>query len=67
MTFNNSFEKAKSFIKSFSGTKIQELEHYVVVYLNAQEPDVSVTHIGGSSTNFKGIKDINVKRLQKIY
>ena len=61
--FNNSFEKAKSFIKSFTGGKIQELEHYVVPHLNAQKSDVSVIHIGGNNINFKGIKDINVKRI----
>ena len=61
--FNNSFEKAKSFIKSFPEAKIQELEHYVVSHLNAQKPDVSVIHIGGNDINFKGINDINVKRI----
>ena len=61
--FNNSFEKAKSFIKSFPGAKIQELGHYVVPHLNAQKPDVSVIHIGGNHLNFKGKNDINVERI----
>ena len=59
--FNNSFEKAKSFI-SFPGAKIEELQHYVVPDLNAEKPDVSVIHIGGNNTNFKGINDINLKK-----
>ena len=33
--FNNSFEKVKSFIKSFPGAKIQKLEHYVIPHLSA--------------------------------
>ena len=61
--FNNSFEKAKSVIKFFPWAKIQELEHYVVPHLNAQKLDVSVIHIGGNNINFKGINDINVKRI----
>ena len=61
--FNNSFEKAKSFIKSFRGAEVQELEHYVVPHLNAQNPDVSVIHIGGNKINFIDINDINVKRI----
>ena len=61
--FNNSFEKAKSFIKSFPGAKIQELGHYLVPHLNAQKPGVSVIHIGGNNVNFKGINDINVQSI----
>ena len=61
--FNNSSEKAKSFIKSFPGAKIQELEHYVIPHLNAQKPDVSVIHIVGNIINFKNTNDINVKRI----
>ena len=50
--FENSFEKAKLFIKSFPGAKIEELEHYVVPHLNVQRSDVSVIDIGGKNTNF---------------
>ena len=60
--FNNSFEKDKTFIKSFPGGKIEESEHYVVPHVNAQNPDVPVVHIGGNNINFEGINDINVKR-----
>ena len=56
--FNNSCEKAKTFQEA----KIQELENYIVLHLNAQKADVSVIYIGGN-TNFKGINDINVKRI----
>ena len=35
--FNNLFEKAKSLIKSFPRTKLQELEYYVAPHLNAQK------------------------------
>ena len=56
--FSNSFEKAKTFQEA----KIQELENYIALHLNAQKPDVFVIHIGGN-TNFKGINDINVKRI----
>ena len=63
--FNNSFGKSKSFIKSFSGAKIKELEHYVVPHLNAQKPDISVIQIEGNNINFKGINDINVKRIEE--
>ena len=63
--FNNSFEKSKSFIKSFPGAKIKELEHYVVPHLNAQKPDISVIQIEGNNINFKGINDINVKRIEE--
>ena len=31
--FNNSFEKAKSFIKSFPGAKIQELRYHVAPHI----------------------------------
>ena len=45
--FKNSFGKAKSFIKSFPGAKIQEPEHFVVPHLDVQKPDVSIKHTGG--------------------
>ena len=61
--FSNLFEKAKFFIKSFPGAKIQNLEHYVVPYLNAQNPNLSVIHIGGNNIIFKSINDIIVKRI----
>ena len=62
--FHNSFEKGKSFIKSFPGAKIQELEHYVIPQKpDAQKPDVLVIHTGGSNINFKGITNLNVKRI----
>ena len=35
--FKNLFEKAKSLIKSFPRTKLQELEYYVAPHLNAQK------------------------------
>ena len=54
--FNNSFEKAKSFIKSLPGAKIQELEHYVVPQLNCQMYQ-------GNNINFKGMNNINIKRV----
>ena len=61
--FNNSFERAKSFIKSFPGAKIQKSENYVVFHLNTQKLDVSVIYIQENNINFKGINDINVKRI----
>ena len=61
--FNNSFENTfiKSFIKFFPGAIIGETEHYVVPHLNAQR--YIVIHIGGNNINFKGINDINLKRI----
>ena len=50
--FNDSFEKAKSFIKSFPGAKIQESEHYVVPHLNARKPHVSFTYTGESNIKY---------------
>ena len=62
----NSLDNGKSFIKSFPGTKIQELEHYVTPHLKSRNPDVSILHIGGNNINFKDLSDTNVKELRKV-
>ena len=49
---NDSFEKAKSFIKFFPCAKIQKLEHYVVPHLSARKPHVSFTYTRESNIKY---------------
>ena len=43
----NSFSSnAKSSMKSFIGTKVQDLHHYIVLPLDEQKPDAAVVHTG---------------------
>ena len=58
--FNNSFKNDKSFIKSFPGAKVEELQHYVTPHLETQKPDISIIHVGGNNINYKNLEDINV-------
>ena len=63
--FNNSFKNCKSFMKSFPGAKVEELQHYVTRHLETQKPDISIIHVGGNSINYKNLKDINVDEISE--
>ena len=58
--FNNSFKNGRSFIRSFPGAKVEELQHYVTPHLETQKPDISIIHVGGNNINYKNLEDINV-------
>ena len=58
--FDNSFKNNRSFLKSFPGAKVEELQHYVTPHLETQKPDISVIHVGGNNINYKNLEDINV-------
>ena len=59
----NALSKGNEHLKGKIESYIRELEHYVVPQLNAQKAGVSVIHIAGNNINFKGINDINVKKI----
>ena len=40
--FKNSFDNAKSFIKSFGGAKAKHMKHYIIPSLKEQKPDIHV-------------------------
>ena len=63
--FNNSFENARSYLKSFSGAKTEDMKHYIIPSLNEQNPDVIVIHVGGNDINFRNKDNINEKELAK--
>ena len=63
--FNNSFDNAKSFIKSFPGAKVEELQHYVTPHLETQKPDISIIHVGGNNINYKNLEDVNVDKISE--
>ena len=50
--FKNSFDNAKSFIKSFGRTKTEHMKH-VIPSLKEQKPDIIVIHAG--SIAHKGV------------
>ena len=49
---NKSFKNAKAVIKSFSGAKVQDLQHYVIPPLEEEKPDVAVIHIGSNNASY---------------
>ena len=55
--FNNSLNNARSFIKSFPGAKVEELQHYVTPH------DISIIHVGGNNVNLQNLEDINVDEI----
>ena len=63
--FNNSFKNGRSFIKSFSGAKVEELQHYVTPHLETQKPDISIIHVGGNNINYKNLEDINIDEISE--
>ena len=63
--FNNSFENARSYLKSFSGAKTEDMKHYIIPSLNEQNPDVIVIHVGGNDINHRNKESINEKELAK--
>ena len=48
-------------MKSFSGTKIQDLKHYVTPYLEHYKPNISVIHMESSSMSYNNlVKDASI-------
>ena len=42
-------------MKSFSGAKIQDLEHYVAQHLEYDKPDITIMHIGSNNVSYKNL------------
>ena len=61
--FDYSLVNAKSFVKSFPGAKVEELEHYVVPHLVNQKPDATIIHIGGNNVNYKDLAEVDVNKI----
>ena len=61
--FKNSFDNAKSFIKSFGGAKTEHMKRYVIRSLKEQKPDIIVIHAGGNDINYKNNGNVNVNEL----
>ena len=49
--FNKSFVNARSYVRSFSGAKVEDLKHYVIPSLQEQQPELAVIHVGSNSLN----------------
>ena len=52
---NKSFDNAKCVIKSFSGAKIKDLQHYVIPPLKEETPDVVIIHIGSNNVTYNNL------------
>ena len=52
---NNSSKKAKCVIKSFTGVKIQDLEHYVTPHSEHNKPHTTVIHIASSNVSYNNL------------
>ena len=52
---NNYFRKAKYVMKSFSGTKIQDLQNYVPPHLQHDKPDIAVIHIERNNVTYNNL------------
>ena len=63
--FNNSFDNAKTYIKSFSGARTNDMKHYAIPSLNDQNPDIVVIHIGGNDITHKNKETVIVEDLAK--
>ena len=61
--FKNSFDNAKSFIKSFGGAKTEHMKHYVIPSLKEQKPDIIAIHVSGNNINYKNKSNVNVNEL----
>ena len=61
--FKNSFDNAKSSIKSFGGAKTKHMKHYVILSLKEQKTDIIVIHVCGNDTNYKNKGNVNVNEL----
>ena len=54
---NNSFKNAKCVIKSFSGAKIDDLQHYSIPPLEKEKPDIDVIHVGSNNVTYDNLGD----------
>ena len=61
--FKNSFDNAKSFIKSFREAKTEHMKHYVIPSLKEQKPNIIAIHVGGNDINYKYKDNANVNEL----
>lgn len=63
--FNDSFDNAKSYIKSFSGAKIDDMKYYITPSLKEQKPDIAILHVGGNDITHKNKENINIDEIAR--
>ena len=59
----NSFDNAKSFFGYFSGTKTEDLQHYIISSLLKEKPDTVVIHVGSKNITHRIFEDFNADQL----
>ena len=65
---NYSFKRAQCVVKPFSGTKIEDLEHYIIQNLKQQQPGIAVIHVGSNNVSYKSLDtDALLKKSKKKY
>ena len=52
---HNLFRKAKCVMESFSGARIQDLEHYVTPHFEHDKPDIVVIHLGTNNVSYNNL------------
>ena len=59
----NSFDNAKSFVRYFSGAKMEDLHHYIIPALLKEKPDTVAIHIGSNNITHRIFEDFNADKL----
>ena len=59
----NSFDNAKSFVRYFSGAKMEDLHHYIIPALLKEKPDTVAIHMGPNNITQRIFEDFNADKL----
>ena len=59
----NLFDNAKSFVRYFSGAKMEYLHHYIIPSLLKEKPDTVVIHVGLNNITRRIFEDFNADKL----
>ena len=59
----NLLDNAKSFVRYFSGAKMEDLHHYLTPLLLKEKPDTIVIHVGSNNKTHRIFEDFNADKL----
>ena len=59
----NWFDNAKSFVRYFTGTKTQDLHHYIIPSLFTEKPGIVAIHVSSNNITHIIFEDFNVNKV----
>lgn len=49
-------------VKSFSGAKVKDMEHYLIISPIEQKPNITVMHTAGNNIYYKNMENVDINK-----